>query len=256
MEKTFGQRVRERREQLGLSQAELAERANTTQQSIDRIERDAVARSRSAPEVAAALGIDFPLTSVAIVKDGEVAKSGKVIEGSAHGGTSSRRMDSSSADDIAIAAHPASLYNPVPAEQLVGMPDLPIYASVRGGSVDDSVLVSPDPIDYVKRPEPLARAKNGYGLYIVGDSMEPVFRQGDLALIHPNMPPKPGDEVVVCSQDINGEHYAIIKQLMKVTASHWHLRQYNPAQGEPAEFTLDRKEWPVCHLVVGSYRKR
>ena len=70
------------------------------------------------------------------------------------------------------------------------------------------------------------------------------------------MHPKPGDEVVVCSVDVNGEHYAVIKLLTKITSDKWHLKQYNPGPDEPAEFTLDREEWPVCHLVVGSYRKR
>ncbi|WP_083846093.1 S24 family peptidase [Sinorhizobium sojae] len=220
MENTFGQMVREERERRGLSQVQLAEMAHTTQQSIDRIERDAVSRSRSAPEVAAVLGIPFPLSAGS--QQAAAAQATKVV----------------------------------PKADLVGGVDLPIYASVRGGAVDDSLLVSPEPIDYVKRPEPLARAKNGYGLYVVGDSMEPAFRQGDLALIHPNIPPTAGDEVVVCSIDVNGDHYAVLKQLTKVTAEKWHLKQYNPPHGEPAEFTLDRKEWPVCHLVVGSYRKR
>lgn len=221
MEKTFGQMVREKREERGLSQTELATLANTTQQSIDRIERDAVSRSRSAPEVAAALGIAFPLGGGAVKAAAEQAQQ-----------------------------------DTIPRAELVGVNDLPIYVSVRAGAIDDSILVSPEPIDYVKRPEPLARAKNGYGLYIVGDSMEPAFRQGDLALVHPNMPPKPGDEVVVCSIDVNGEHYAVIKLLTKITADKWHLRQYNPGPEEPADFTLDRHEWPVCHLVVGSYRRR
>lgn len=220
MENTFGQMVREERERRGLSQVQLAEMAHTTQQSIDRIERDAVSRSRSAPEVAAVLGIPFPLSAGS--QEAAAAQATKVV---------------SKAD-------------------LIGGADLPIYASVRGGAVDDSLLVSPEPIDYVKRPEPLARAKNGYGLYVVGDSMEPAFRQGDLALIHPNVPPTAGDEVVVCSVDVNGDHYAVIKQLTRVTAEKWHLKQYNPPAGEPSEFTLDRKDWPVCHLVVGSYRKR
>lgn len=220
MDNTFGQMVREERERRGLSQQQLADLAHTTQQSIDRIERDAVSRSRSAPEVAAALGIQFPLSPGS----------------QANAATQATRV--------------------VPKADLVGGADLPIYASVRGGSIDDSLLVSPEPIDYVKRPEPLARAKNGYGLYVVGDSMEPAFRQGDLALIHPNIPPTAGDEVVVCSVDVNGEHFAVLKKLTKVTAEKWHLKQYNPPPGEPEEFSLDRKEWPVCHLVVGSYRKR
>lgn len=234
MDTTFGQRVREEREKRGLSQVELAQLANTTQQSIDRIERDAVSRSRSAPEVAAVLHIPFPF-------------------GADHGYDMAQEVTN---PDGSKSVRYFQFKSTVPREDLVGAADLPIYVSVRAGSIDDSVMVSPEPIDYVKRPEPLARAKNGYGLYIVGDSMEPVFRQGDLALIHPNAPAKPGDEVVVCSVDVSGEHYAVIKLLTKVTADKWHLKQYNPGPGEPHEFTLDRKEWPICHLVVGSYRRR
>ncbi len=250
MEKTFGQQVRERREQLGLSQAELAQRANTTQQSIDRIERDAVARSRSAPEVATVLGLSLPQIEAALnnlefrnLLDGNNEFQ---VVGVKSDGTPKQGFRPRTYIDV----------DPIPAERLVSAPDLPIYASVRGGRFDDSLIVTNEPIDFVKRPEPLAKARNGYGLYVMGDSMEPAFRQGDLALIHPNIPPKPGDEVVVCSQDVNGEHYAVIKLLVGVTATTWRLKQYNPGEGEPAEFTLDRKEWPTCHLVVGSYRKR
>lgn len=221
MTNEFGIAVREEREKRGWSQQHLADLAHTTQASIDRIERGAVGRSRSAPEVAAVLDIPFPL--------GTTSQQGAVNQ---------------------------AQQDPIPREQLVGGNDLPIYASVRGGAIDDSILVSPEPIDYVKRPEPLAKAKNGYGIYVVGDSMEPAYRQGDLALIHPNLPARAGDEVVICSLDSNGEYYAVIKLLTRVTADKWHLRQYNPPPGEPADFTLDRTEWPTCHLVVGNYRRR
>lgn len=214
---SFGKLVKERREALGMSQETLAERAGASQGTIDKIENNRSQRSKFLPAVFNVLGI--PLEALT--------------------------------DASAQASQPT-----IPKAELVGIADLPIYVSVRAGAIDDSILVSPEPIDYVKRPEPLAKAKNGYGLYIVGDSMEPAFRQGDLALVHPNMPPKPGDEVVVCSIDVNGEHYAVIKLLTKVTADKWHLKQYNPGPDEPAEFTLDREEWPVCHLVVGSYRRR
>ncbi|NTG01848.1 S24 family peptidase [Rhizobium rhizogenes] len=60
MDKTFGQQVREERERRGWSQQALADAANTTQQSIDRIERDAVRRSRSHIEVASVLDIALP----------------------------------------------------------------------------------------------------------------------------------------------------------------------------------------------------
>lgn len=201
-----------------MSQEDLAKNAGTSQGTIDKIENNRSQRSKFLPAVFNVLGISLDLLTT---------------------------------DAAAQAAQPM-----VPKTELVGNADLPIYAAVRAGAIDDSILVSPEPIDYVKRPEPLARAKNGYGLYIVGSSMEPAYRQGDLALIHPNMPPKAGDEVVICSTDTNGEHYAVLKLLTKVTAEKWHLRQYNPGPDEPAEFILDRKEWPICHLVVGTYRRR
>lgn len=221
MDKTFGQTVREEREKRGLSQIELADLAHTTQQSIDRIERDVVQRSRSAPEVALALGIPFPLST------------------------------QSQAQSMQLAAQPT-----LPAKALVGVADLPIYASVVGGSVDDAMTVTAEIIDYVKRPEPLSNAKNGYGLYVIGTSMVPVYRPGDLALVHPNLPASAGDDVIICGQTEHGEHYAMIKHLVKATPTKWLLRQHNPAEGESAEFELDRAEWPVCHTVVGVYRKR
>ncbi len=210
--------VKERRDALGMSQEELAAQAGTSQGTIDKIENDRSLRSKFLPAVFNVLGLPLELLT----------------------------------NDAAKQAAQAI----VPRDSLVGGADLPIYTAVRAGAIDDSILVSPDPIDYVKRPEPLARATKGYGLYVIGDSMEPAFRQGDLALVHPNVPPKAGDEVVVCSIDTDGEHYAVIKLLTKVTADKWHLRQYNPGPGEPAEFTLDRREWPTCHLVVGNYRRR
>lgn len=51
--------VRERRTDLGLSQARLAELANTTQQTIDRIERGETLHSRALPKILAILDIDL-----------------------------------------------------------------------------------------------------------------------------------------------------------------------------------------------------
>ncbi|MBB3313669.1 SOS-response transcriptional repressor LexA [Rhizobium sp. BK196] len=237
MDKSFGQIVRAERERRGLSQVELAQLTNTTQQSIDRIERDVVARSRSAPEVAAFLEIPFPFSGQSTMPDAVIRRT---------------LPDGTIDTQIVQIKNPS----PIPRENLIGLPDLPIYSAVRGGSWSDSVVVSSDPIDYVKRPEPLARAKNGYGLYVLGDSMVPAFRNGDLALVHPNLPYSAGDEVIISTHDHHGEHYAILKQLVRATADTWHLRQYNPPDGEPAEFSLPREKWPTCHLVVGAYRKR
>lgn len=53
----IGERIRTARESAGLSQAELAERAGTTQQTVDRIERGETEFSRSTAPIMAALGM-------------------------------------------------------------------------------------------------------------------------------------------------------------------------------------------------------
>lgn len=55
--KTLGDRVKETREQLGMSQVELAERSGISQQSVAAVETGAVSRPRRLPEIARALGV-------------------------------------------------------------------------------------------------------------------------------------------------------------------------------------------------------
>lgn len=55
--KTLGDRVREARERIGMSQAELAERSGISQQSVAAVETNAVRRPRHLVEIARALGV-------------------------------------------------------------------------------------------------------------------------------------------------------------------------------------------------------
>lgn len=43
------------------------------------------------------------------------------------------------------------------------------------------------------------RADNIFGYRMEDDSMEPVFRRGDIAIVNPNLSARPGDYVVVRS---------------------------------------------------------
>ena len=72
--------------------------------------------------------------------------------------------------------------------------DLPVYASAEGGG--GAIIITNEPIDYVRRPEPLLSVRDGYGCYVIGDSMSPAYEQGDLLLIHPGRPVRPGDDCV------------------------------------------------------------
>lgn len=207
MNEDFGNLVRREREARKWSQEYLAKLSGTTQSTIDRIEAGLTRRSRTLPEVAAALGLP----------------------------------------------HPAAQNQPpsplIPSDQLVGERDLPIFGSAEGG--DGAVILSNEPVDAVKRPEPLARVRGGYGVIVTGESMIPLFRPGDIALINPHLPPRPDREVILQKEEL-GEHYAILKTLMRLNAEVYRLKQWNPV----TEFTRERSEWPRCELVVGKYSSR
>lgn len=139
----------------------------------------------------------------------------------------------------------------VPGSQLVGPDKMPIYAAAQGG--DGHVIVTFDAVDYVKRPAELENVKGGYGLLIVGDSMVPAFRPGDMALVNPHLPPAKEKNVILYhTPPHGGDIEAIVKQLNGWNEKEWFLQQWNPYQ----EFAEFRQEWPICHRVVGRYDAR
>ena len=46
-----------------------------------------------------------------------------------------------------------------------------------------------------------------------------------------------------------------LKHLASFDNAIWHVREWNPPNGTTSEFTLSRKEWPICHRVVGKWSR-
>lgn len=126
-----------------------------------------------------------------------------------------------------------------------GARDLPVYASAQGGP--DGMLVSYEPIEWIERPSPLAGVPSAFAMYVVNDSMEPRYRQGDLLLVHPQRPVRRGQDVLVIRASDESQHAAYVKELVALDAARVRLRQLNP----PGEFDLDRGLVVGLHLVVG-----
>lgn len=134
-----------------------------------------------------------------------------------------------------------------PGAQLVGDRDLPVFGTAQGGS--GALIVTNQPVDWVVRPDPLLRVRDGYGMIVTGDSMAPMHKSGSTALVNPHLPPRNGDTCVFRSHADDGDVTVIIKELRRFNDHTWYVRQYSPKK----DFALKRSEWQICHVTVGNY---
>ena len=86
---------------------------------------------------------------------------------------------------------------------------------------------------------------NAYALEISGDSMDPVFRDGDLVIVSPSAPIRRGDRVV--ARTMSGEVMA--KQLARRSARRVDLRSLNPTY---PNYSFDLAEVSWLHRIVWS----
>jgi phage repressor protein C with HTH and peptisase S24 domain len=119
---------------------------------------------------------------------------------------------------------------------------IPVRSAARGGS-DQEMFLTDGPIDYIRRPPSLLHVRDAYSIYMVGQSMNPRFRQGQLLHVNPYKPPQPGAGVVVTKRD----DAVLIKEFIRRGPATLHLRQYNP-EG-PVDLPL--AEIREIHTVVG-----
>jgi phage repressor protein C with HTH and peptisase S24 domain len=85
--------------------------------------------------------------------------------------------------------------------------------------------------------------QNAYALEVSGESMEPVFRDGDIVIVSPGAPVRRGDRVVV--RTAKGEVMA--KQLKRQSAKRIDLLSLNPAHPDHS-FDLSEIAW--MHRIV------
>lgn len=125
------------------------------------------------------------------------------------------------------------------------VPLLGLAQAGEGGFFDNSGFPAGIGWDEVEFPG----VENGDGLYaleITGDSMEPVFREGDRIVVAPGESVRVGDRVVVRTRD--GEVMA--KLLGHRSARRVELVSFNPAYA-PREFNPTDLDW-IARIVWAS----
>jgi phage repressor protein C with HTH and peptisase S24 domain len=211
-----GQRLRDRRKALGLDVTKLAAAVGVSQPAVSQWEAGLTAPNR---QKLAKLAQVLRVPVSWLVSDNE-----PLPQAGAHsGGTQSLSS---------LAALPT---------------DVPVYGVAVGGSNGD-FRFNGQVVDYVRRPPGIANARNVYALWILGESMSPWNKDGDLIYVSPARPPTLGDHVVVQLQDTpDGDPgLAMVKLLLAKTPTQLKLAQYNPQK----EFAIALAKVKSIHKVL------
>ncbi len=119
---------------------------------------------------------------------------------------------------------------------------LPVYGSAQAGP--DGQRIEFDPIEWIDRPETLRDVPDAFAMYVMNDSMEPKYEQGDMLYVHPTRIPRRMSHVVIVKTDGT----ALVKRLVRADPDAYVVRQYNPA----SEYQIPRREVTALYLVLGS----
>ncbi|WP_024279672.1 MULTISPECIES: helix-turn-helix transcriptional regulator [unclassified Xanthobacter] len=133
---------------------------------------------------------------------------------------------------------------PPPTRPLNAIPQIGFAQAGSGGFFDDAGFPVGAGWDEIVFPD--VHDAHAYALEIAGDSMEPVYRDGDVVVVSPASEPRRGDRVVLKTKE--GE--VLAKELVRKTARHIELRSLNPAH-EDRQIPLDQVDW-IARIVWAS----
>ena len=224
-----GDEIRIAREAKGWSQAELAQKAGTTQQTVDRIERGVTEHSRSYPSLRVALELP-PLEGY------NLEKTERMLE-------SLQRASEKSFEKWEAERRHRPLSDFQPHNQSSEADFIPLFAT--SGLFEDYRL-SQRPIDSIRRGYPVERVDGAFGVISTEDAMSPVIRPGDIAIINPNLPAIVGGEALLSNGD--GDTWSgILRTLVGDDGENWILQTWTP---KPVQLKIPKSHYKRVEMVV------
>ncbi len=139
-------------------------------------------------------------------------------------------------------APPSGAFPPQPST----IPLLGLARAGTGGFFDDGGFPVGQGWDEVDFPAPARDSQSVYALEVQGDSMLPLYRDGDVLIVEANAETRKGDRVVVKTHE--GEVMA--KVLVRRTSRQIELMSINPAH-ENLTFDLAAVEW-IARIIWAS----
>lgn len=149
--------------------------------------------------------------------------------------------------DSTVAQLNHSLELPKEADPVVGLRKVPLISWVQAGL--PTPVASLDDMDkwYIC---PVRISKNGFALKVRGESMEPMFYEGDIVFIDPEVPAESG-RIVAAVDDGAADPEATLKKLVR-DGSDYYLKALNPDWPGP-KFQPFTQSMRIAGVAVGKY---
>lgn len=149
--------------------------------------------------------------------------------------------------DSTVAQLNHSLELPKEADPVVGLRKVPLISWVQAGL--PTPVASLDDMDkwYIC---PVRISKNGFALKVRGESMEPMFFEGDIVFIDPDIPAESG-RIVAAVDDGAADPEATLKKLVK-DGPDYYLKALNPDWPGP-KFQPFTQSMRIAGVAVGKY---
>lgn len=224
-----GDEIKAAREKLGLSQAELAARAGTNQQTIDRLERGLTRLSKYMPEIRKALGLPSPIDE----EDSLIRFSAKYSGG------------------YGVRAHIAEDYR--------DPEKMPVFTMQLGEeSGAKTWIIDAEPALFLPRAYPVKESLGAYGIVVPDDLMHPVLKKGEIAIVDPDGRSEPQGEVFMIHGMQDGRTAGLLCTWNGFENFHEgaegerfiKIRFWNPPEASLARWLI----WPAMGPVVAKIR--
>lgn len=152
-----------------------------------------------------------------------------------------------SALDSTVAQLNHSLELPKEADPVVGLRKVPLISWVQAGL--PTPVASLDDMDkwYIC---PVSISNEGFALKVRGESMEPMFYEGDIVFIDPEVPAESG-RIVAAVDDGAADPEATLKKLVK-DGPDYYLKALNPDWPGP-KFQPFTQSMRIAGVAVGKY---
>lgn len=132
-----------------------------------------------------------------------------------------------------------------PLDQMGGL--LPVYWNRAGGN---GVLnIERRKVEEIPRGQDLKFSFYSFGIEVMQDDMSPCFDRRDVAVMNPDRPVVPGDDVLLVrgyEEKSSAPFDGMLRRLVKETDTHWVVKQFNPAK----EYKLAKSDWPRALYVA------